>query len=427
MRAVKTGVRRAEHALARAAEADPAADLTPAWRAVCAHQFHDTLGGTCLPDAYVPVIDQLGGAAAAADETLAYAVRRQVSALPADPLPRLILANPGGRAWRGWAEATLYAEGPWLKPWRLLGPDGAEVPYQQIDSGAGLGDWGWGLRRVLVRADLPAGGLLALRCDPSRPPTMPTAGVQIAEQRIASHAGAAVETHPWGQRLLGPGGLVLPVQFHLIDDPSDTWSHNRSYYDETPLATATWTAPQMIERGPLRAALRQEGRIGASRLAAEWRVHAGDATVELLLTVGWAELRRLLKLVVPLAGEAVREDGTPGLVLERRNDGTELPLHDIVRLPGWSVVCPDVFACDATPQRLRLTLLRSPFMAHHDPSPPVARLLPADQGEHVFRFRFHLAPRPAAALVEEAVMWQRPPLVAETTHGMPCRAFMPPG
>ena len=421
MRAVKTGVRRAEHALARAAEADPSADLTPAWRAVCAHQFHDTLGGTCLPEAYVPVLDQLGGAAATADETLAYAVRRQVAALPADALPRLILANPGRRVWRGWAEGTLYAEGPWLKPWRLLGPDGVELPYQLVESGAGLGEWCWGLRRVLLRADLAGGDQLVLRCDPSAPPTVPPAGVQAGEQRIASLAGAVVECGPWSQRLNGPGGLTLPVQWHLIDDPSDTWTHGRSRYDEAPLATAMWQAPFLLERGPLRAVLRQEGTIGSSRLSTEWRVYAGGTSVELLLTVAWSERRKLLKLVVPLAGETEREDGTPGLVITRRNDGAELPLHDVVRLPSWGLICPDVFACDATPDRLRLTLLRSPFMAHHDPSPPQARLLPSDQGEHLFRFRFHLAPRTAAELVDEAVMWQRPLLTVEATRGMPCR------
>ena len=96
--------------------------------------------------------------------------------------------------------------------------------------------------------------------------------------------------------------------------------------------------------------------------------------------------------------------------------------RDAVAVPGWGVVCPDVFACDATPERLRLTLLRSPLMAHHDPSPPsFARPVVADQGEHLFRFRFHLAPRPCAELQAEARQWQRMPLVAETTRGMPCR------
>ncbi len=151
-------------------------------------------------------------------------------------------------------------------------------------------------------------------------------------------------------------------------------------------------------------------------------MHAGDASVDLLLSVRWAESRRLLKLVLPLGGEASRLDGTPGLALERSNDGREMPLHDAVTLPGWGVVCPDVFACDATPERLRLTLLRSPLMAHHDPYPPsFPRPVLADQGEHVFRFRFHLAPCRAEALLDEAVMWQRMPLSADTTRGMPTR------
>jgi alpha-mannosidase len=422
MRAVKTGVRRAEHALARASEAHPQADLGKAWQTVCAHQFHDTLGGSCLPEAYPTVIDQLGGATAAGDEELIYGVRRQVAELPPDPLPRVVLANPGARSWSGWTEVGTYVEGQWVKPWRLLGPDGSEVPYQRVHVGAAIGEWNTALRRILVRADLAPGQLLPLRCDPV-PPTALVPRVSVAGGRIASDAGASLTAGLWEQTLSGPG-LSLPVALHLIDEPTDTWSHGRTGYDELPQAVAQWQAPVVIEHGPLRACLRQDGVVGSSRMSAEWRVHAGDATVDLLLTVCWAETRRLLKLVVPLTGEAERLDGTPGVPVCRANDGREMPLHDAVALPGWGMVCPDVFACDATPARLRLTLLRAPLMAHHDPEPPVMpRPVIADQGEHLFRFRFHLTPRSAEALMAEAVMWQRMPLSAETTRGMPCRMF----
>lgn len=422
VRAVKTGVRRAEHALARAAAADPAADLAASWRAVCAHHFHDTLGGTCPPEAYVAVDDQLAGAAAAADETLAYAVRRQAVGLPPDPLPRIVLANPGDRPWRGWSEASVYVEGPWARPWRLLADDGSEVPYQYVHPGLSVGEgWCWGVRRVLLRTALAAGGLQVLRCDHTAVPSPVAAAVIAVDGRIANLAGTSVAAGPWGAQLAGPGGIGLPVRLHLIDDPTDTWSHGITGYGEIPLAAAAWDAPTVLESGPLRAVLGQEGRIGSSRLSARWAVHAGDAAVDLHLTVDWAERRRLLKLVLPLSGESGRIDGTPGLALARANDGCERPLHDMVALPGWGVVCPDVFACDATPRRLRLTLLRSPCMAHHEPCQPDPRLAVADQGTHVFRFRFHLAPRRPEDLLDEAVMWQRPLLVAETTRGMPCR------
>ncbi|MBN8525188.1 MAG: hypothetical protein J0M02_07625 [Planctomycetes bacterium] len=422
MRAVKTAVRRAEHALARAGEAHPGADLAKPWQAVCAHQFHDTLGGSCLPEAYPPILDQLGGAAAAADEELVYGVRRRVAELPPDTLPRIVLANPGSRAWSGWCEAPTYVEGPWLGPVRLLTRDGAEVPYQRVHSGAGFIDWAWGLRRLLLRADLAPGQLLELRCQPGEPAAI-TSDLAVTADRIAA-GQVSLTASAWGQTLAGPGGLALPVALHLLDDATDTWSHGRTGYDEIPLAVAQWSPPVLLEHGPLRAALRQDGMLGSSSLSAEWRVHAGDDAVDLLLTVRWAETRRLLKLVLPLAGEAVRLDGTPGMAVQRANDGREMPLHDAVALPGWGVVCPDVFAGDATPRRLRLTLLRAPLMAHHDPAPPsMSRPVIADQGEHQFRFRFHLAPRPVQTLLDEAVMWQRMPLTADTTRGMPCRMF----
>ncbi|MCK6488442.1 MAG: hypothetical protein L6R48_08970, partial [Planctomycetes bacterium] len=266
VRAVKTGVRRAEHALARAAQADPAADLAGSWRAVCAHHFHDTLGGSSLPEAYATILDQLGGAAAAGDEALAYAVRRQVAALPGDTMPRVVFANPGNEAWSGWAEGLTYLEGPWVKqPWRLVTSQGAEVPFQVLNAGLGIGEWNWGLRRLLVRASLEPGELLPLRCDLSAPPTPIPAGVEASAGRIAAGA-TALATGAAGPVLLTADGRALPIALHLLDDPSDTWSHGRDRYAELPLATASWSPARVLESGPLRAAIAQEGVIGGSTL-----------------------------------------------------------------------------------------------------------------------------------------------------------------
>jgi len=169
------------------------------------------------------------------------------------------------------------------------------------------------------------------------------------------------------------------------------------------------------------ASLIQEGRIGQSRLAAEWRVYAGETWVELILDVFWAERFKVLKFVLPAGGARERIDGTPGMALVRANDGKERPLQDYTQLGTMGVVCPDVFALDGTPDRVRLTLLRSPFMAHHHPRGgfPAARI--ADQGPHTFRFRFFLDPVSVETLAAHALAIHRPPLTAELTRGMQAR------
>ena len=108
--------------------------------------------------------------------------------------------------------------------------------------------------------------------------------------------------------------------------------------------------------------------------------------------------------------------------LTRPNDGREMPLQDWTHCGQLGVVCPDAWAIDGTPERLRFTLLRAPLMAHHDPSPAWHPGLPyADQGVHRFRFRFHLGKVTGLQLTTEAHAWHNPAIIAELTRGMPAR------
>jgi alpha-mannosidase len=433
VRAPKQAQRRAEHALDRAGIAVPAASakLDQAWQAVCAHQFHDTLGGSCLPSAYQQVENDLGGAAALADDELAYAARRRALALPGDPRPRLVLANLGAPATTAWVDIETYVEGKYVGKWRLLDETGAEVPFQDIEIEAIIeAGWTWDKRRVLVKLDLPENGLRALRMDLDTPRALPPAQVDARAEATGTVLAAVGGPIGGGEVRLraGEGGPELrlaslasfaPVILALTDDPSDTWAHGCDRYADGGV-TPSWGPARIVDRGPLMASAIQEGSLGRSSLRAEWRVHAGDPGAELLLDVLWLDQHKVLKLVVPGGGARERQDGVLGGPLTRRNDGREMPLQDWTALPHMAIACPDVFALDATPVRLRLTLLRAPLMAHHEPHRgKSARGRHSDQGWHRFRFRFGPGGAAgAAAMAAAATAWMRPALLVETTHGM---------
>lgn len=426
VRSTKSALRRAEHSLARAgasALVPPASpELDAAWKKVAAHQFHDTLGGSSIPEAYRFVEDQLGGAAAEADEALAVAVRRQIASLPDDTLPRFILANPGGTAFSGWHEAVFYVEGEWAGRWRLLDPEGREVKFQKMHGQIGIHPhWGWGMRRALVRTEIQPDGLRVFRVDNSGEPADFTPQVTAAGGTIRSDSGVSVELSARSP-VLRLGKDALPVSLQLIEDASDTWSHAIDRYREEPLEEARWEAPALLDGGPLMAAIQQKGHIGGSRLSAEWRVYAGEPWTEFLLDVTWLEYHKILKVVVPLKGEADRLDFTPGMPLTRPNSGREVSVQDWTRCGRLAVVSPDVYALDATPERLRLTLLRSSWMAQDDGCPQFPRSVVSDQGVHRFRFRIHPGPLPAAEeLCAQAYGMNCPPLMAELTRGMKAR------
>ena len=433
-RSTKVALRRAEHLLAQAERVlddDPnpeplsAERMTLGWQSVCFHQFHDTLGGTCLPSAYRQVDDDLGGAAATGDRLIHTGLRRLLNDLPDDPCQRLVWYNASAVEFDGFLECEPWLEwSPWDPNWRLVDERGENVGYQLMASEA-LMD---GLGRLVVKQKISPGQIRVLRIDraashgrsasPDRPAGTKGTGTIVG-------AGTEVcldQEHP-SMRL---GELPLPLpRLDLIADHTDTWSHNVDRYGRAPIAPACFDRPVIQDHGPWLASLVQVGIVGESEACMHWRAYADASHVDLLLRVHWKAKHRLLKLTLALPDRLVRsDDGIMGGHLTREPTGAERPLQDwtLAHLANGrrlGVVCPDVYALDATSAALRFTLLRSPLMAHHEPHPgnPAGGVF-ADQGVHTFRFRL-LPDATAVQLAAHALQLQQPPLYADLTRGMP--------
>jgi len=439
-RPIKTALRKAEHRLQQAEAiradvmeilvADEAAALKEGWKRVCFHQFHDTLGGTCLPSAYPQALDQLGYASSVADEALQYGLRRRLNALPDDTMQRIAIYNASDYAFDNYIEFEPWFEYTgWNPAWRLIDEAGEPLAFQVMHSEA-IVDGDGKLKRLLFRLAIQPASLRVLRIDKSTHAEV-ASGVEVSEDGIRSNSGAEWKAAP--SSLILPGLSDSPMlsspELHLIDDPTDTWSHYTERYAETPTATEAWNAPVVIDRGPIMASIEQTGKIGDSMLRAEWRVYADQPFCDLRLSVHWREKHKILKLVLPLpnAGET-RVDGIMGGSLERPNSGAEVPLRDwtLLNLADGGkvgVICTDVYAADVTADRLRLTLLRSPIMAHHVPDDGTGpRSIASDQGVHEFRFRLYGGLAAALETLEAAALaLQRPPVIADLTRGMPTR------
>jgi alpha-mannosidase len=428
-RPVKLGCRRGEHRLLQAETAlanDPAPSqetapaLQKAWQAVCFHQFHDTMGGTCLPSAYRYVDGQLDGMEATVDETVSFALRRLMAGLPDCEHQRVVVWNPSDCAFDDMLEFEPWlGHRVWAEAHRLVDEEGEIVPHQTA------------LPEALSHRPAPGRLAFRLQLDPGELRAlylMPVSGAPPAEP-LPSRAGqlevpGLASVSRVGMTL---GELTFPLpELRLINDPSDTWSHGIDRYAEGG-GRASWGEPQLTESGPVFSEFTQSGRIGSSDVLRQIRVHAGQAMVEIRLRVDWNERNCVLKLVLPCADFApsTRVDGIPGAHLERALDGAERPLRDWILLANQGdghlgVLSPEVYAVDATPERVRWTLLRSPQMAWHDPHPG-GRLdgRYTDRGEHDFCFRFSTAEITPEALDARANMLQRPPALADLTRGMP--------
>jgi len=428
-RPVKLGVRRGEHLLRQAEimqqiSPQPSAvePLREAWKRVCFHHFHDTLGGTCLPSAFQQVHDQLGYAAAIADETLQYGLRLKLRELPDNKLQRIVLCNASDAPFNGFVEFEPWLDWQEWKPnWRLQDGAGHAVPFQLMHSES----LAQPQPRLLFKAEIPPGELKSIKINKDADTISPieTELVALSQSIGNEYVSCSPAGLVWGDDFQ----IAMP-HLTLIEDPSDTWSHWIDRYPEGPGETAQWSLPSLIDSGPLMASLMQTGKIGRSTLKAEWRVYAGEPFVELNLNVHWSETNKVLKLVVPFEETvATRTDGILAGHLVRPNNGRECPLRDwtLFELQDASlgVVCPDVFGLDGSPSQLRLTLLRSSVMAFHVPYFSEApRKVIADQGVHEFRFRFFSGTATGPKLLDNhALMLQRPPLIADLTRGMPKR------
>lgn len=437
MRRIKTGVRDAEHRMLQAeivAAADPALDVNvaarfdEAWRHICFNHFHDTLGGACVPSAYPQLENQLGAAQAFADEVMQFGFRRRLLQLDDDERQRVVLCNASDRPFEGYLTLAPWTEQMWEPHWRVLESDGRVIPHQIIEQEALARH----LPRVVLRTELQPGELRALLIDRTPDPSESApAGLHpatLGEARVESGAVSVdVDSEP---RVNLPGYTLRP-KLHLIEDRTGTWAHGVSRFDEHALAQTSWSRVEPIHSGPLLSSIVQHGSIERSDVIADWRVYAGEPMVELGLRINWHATHRLLKLVLPFEEDILeRWDGIMGGWIERGRTLHERPMRDfcLVRLRSGmqvGIVCPDVFALDASAQAVRLTLLRSPFMAHHHPSHPATppHAVPVDQGIHQFRFEFFAAPELAPQMLERrALMLHRPPLVSDYTRGMTSRS-----
>jgi len=437
-RRIKVAMRRAEHRLlaAEAALADfpehaPAGAgeaLDRAWGDVLFNQFHDLLGGTCIERAGLLAAAELGAAESAAEEMLT-AVTRRASRRDARPGEhRLAVYNPAETEFRG-----LVAAEPWLA-WpaercAVLDEAGRAVPAQAIEARSLTRQAGLLLdlavprrgRRLLTLVETPEGAPAAAGDLRVEPHALANADVRV---------GAAADFGPEALCcLLGrdaqPWGFDWRVRLDVLDDPSDTWSHSvGNTYAAAPAGAFRWDRPgELVERGPLRGALRLAGRFGASRAWCRLMVCRGRPGVHVLLRVTWAQPRQMLRLRLESARTIERRvDLVSGGPLVRAVDRREYPLNGgLVVQAGparLAVVAPEVFSASVETGSVNLTLLRSPFVAHHDPTPADARAdhPVTDQGWHEFELAFVTG---EGASVEEAARLAQamlmPPLTWDLT------------
>ncbi|OGV64115.1 MAG: hypothetical protein A2498_08245 [Lentisphaerae bacterium RIFOXYC12_FULL_60_16] len=332
----------------------PPSSLHDAWWTLCFNQFHDILPGSSVAPAYDDARDDLGAVRQSAHRQTVAAVHSLARRTDTRSAPEgvLFLANP-----LPWLRTARAQVDTFVSPHgdssitHLASPDGAIIPLQWTAAESGLGPFLKDWRKLVTTVELPARGIRwfhlahgTISAVPSPPPVPPTLTTIANSLRLVA-----------------------------VDDHADTWGHDVDRWDKE-LGFATVTQDKRMDDGPIFRRQRRWFSWGHSSIildVIEW--HALGA-VELVLSINWQDRRQALKLELPLRMNRPEfRVRTPGAVVDRPLDGNEWFWGDWLTLTDsdrrLQVVSDGATAYDATPDRLRLTLLRCVPHAYHNPVP----------------------------------------------------------
>lgn len=392
---IKQWNRRAEHALLAAEKMSALAarvtgqpypdEFARAWKNVLFNQFHDILAGTSIEAAYDDAREAYGEAMAIAARAQNYAVQALAWNIPIEPAENvkpLVVFNP--HAWDSKVNVEVELGG-WKEANGLWDDRGNVVPHQLVQSQATAR----GRYRLSFIAQLPALGYRTYRIVPEVAAASPlpdqddTVEHHVLEnERFRLELGAGTGSI----RSLRDKKFALEVFLGeaakpvVIDDPSDTWSHNVTRFDRV---VGAFTAKRIrrVERGAVKSVLRVESEYGASRLIQDFTLYAELEQIDVHVTVDWREQFKMLKLRFPLNLNNMRAvSEIPYGHLERGATGEEEPgqswldvtgiSRDTGDLYGLSILNDGKYSYDVNVRDIGFTILRSPIYAHHIPMQP---------------------------------------------------------
>jgi alpha-mannosidase len=396
--------------LARAAEAAaasagalgravPRARLREAWWRFLGHQMHDDLTGTSIPAAYA--ISHAGFALAANElaEILLDSAGAIARALDrSGPEPAVLLFDPLGAAREEVVEVPSAAASDPSPAASATGPGGGTHPAQRIRLADGRPGWA-------IPARLPAFGCAVHRLTGGA--TVPATAARadrdsLENDRLRARFDERGDLASLVDKRLGREILAAPVRLQLFDDLSakyPAWEIRWQDLERGPRAVfARVTRREVVEAGPVRAALEIARSAAGSRIVERWSLAAGTAgdRLECAVTLDWHTPAALLKAAYRFAGSCPEAAYDTGLGAIRRPvsspDLYEVPaqhwaaLDDSAQGFGLAVLSDVKSGWDhPDPATLRLTWLRSPrasFKWRHQRT--------QDFGRH--RFRIALAP-----------------------------------
>jgi alpha-mannosidase len=377
----------------------PKDDFTSAWKRVLFLQFHDSLAGTSVPEHSATAREGYGHALDVAHQAIYTAVQKlEWQVASEDPASQYLLAfNPN--AWE--IKANLEYDLNWDTRNPSLAEDekGNLLRHQWSSGTTETGS----RKGLIVRTSIPAFGYRQIRIR--------------AGESLESEPGITIEKNSMENEFLkvsfsssGTIGIFdkengrevfeggeTGCRALLIDDPSDTWSHDIKTFSKE-IGSFGNAAIKVLEKGALRGIIRVTTTYGSSTLTTDWLLYAGSRNIESKITLNWNEHLKMVKFSFPANIESpVATYETPYGFKVRATNGEEDPGQRWIDVTGISrgttyglaVINDSKYGYSVHGNDIRISVIRSAVYAHHNPRvlDMNAEHIWQDQGIHTFRMQ----------------------------------------
>ncbi len=376
----------------------PKKELTTAWQRVLFLQFHDSLAGTSLSDHSQDAAEGYGFALDTAHQATYMAVQKlEWQIASEDPESQYLVAfNPHAWEVNGNIEYD-FNWGTMHKESRVEDEKGNTLPHQWTAGSSETGS----RKKIIINAPVPAMGYRQIRLYDGES-GFKVKEIKAEENRLeneyfklsfASNGSLSIYDKENNKEVFAGGQTGCKAV--VIDDPSDTWSHDIKTFSKE-IGAFGRADIKILENGPVRATIRINTSYGASNLTIDWSLYAGSRNIEAKVTLDWHEQLKMLKFSFPVDVEmptATYE--TPYGHIVRATNGDEDPGQRWIDLTGKSngnsygltVINDAKYGYNVLNNDMRISVVRSAPFAHHNPRvlDMSAQHLWMDQGIQTFR------------------------------------------
>ena len=353
-------------------------DFKHAWKNTLFNQFHDILAGTSLISAYEDARNVHGEAISIADRNLNYATQAiswDVDIEQEEHMRPIVVFNP--HSWEGKMVCELEVRDVSEDKFKLLDDKGNLICAQLVQSESVTG-----FKRLLFVADLPAMGYRTFRLYSNQEDAQKYANVSASQTRLENKKYILEINENTGNvkslfdKELNAEIFARESRLAVIEDKSDTWSHNVFKFDKE-IASMKPVYIRLIEEGPVRSTIRVRYKYNDSYVNQDFSVYRDLDYVEVKVNTDWREPLTMLKLKFPINFNYRKPTyEIPYGYIEKNINGEEEAGQNWIDcsgeqgeiLGGFSVANTAKYSYNFDIDEVGITILKNSVYAHHDPA-----------------------------------------------------------